>query len=83
MTLAPNGEKEALRYLEVEPGDDLNLDAKEMAAFRALNSASKDGAPHPDGHTSALRGHEHGTLECTRIAKGDCARGRLSAKGSR
>jgi len=42
--LAPNGEKEARRYLEVEPGDDLNLDAKEMAAFRALNSASKDGS---------------------------------------
>ena len=42
--LAPNGEKEARRYLEVEPGDDLNLDAKEMAAFRALNSTSKDGA---------------------------------------
>src|SRR5215471_4105346 len=39
--------------------------------------------PHPDGHTSAPLGHEHGTLECTRIAKGDCARGRLSAKGSR
>ena len=44
VTLAPNGEKEARRYLEVEPGDDLNLDAKEMAAFRALNSTSKDGA---------------------------------------
>ena len=42
--LEPNGEKEARRYLETEPGDDLNLDAKEMAAFRALNSASKDGA---------------------------------------
>jgi hypothetical protein len=44
VTLAPNGEKEARRYLEVKPGEDLNLDAKEMAAFRALNSASKDGA---------------------------------------
>src|SRR5262252_3012508 len=44
VTLAPNGEKEARRYLEAEPGDDLNLDAKEMAAFRALKSASKDGA---------------------------------------
>ncbi len=44
VTRAPNGEKEARRYLEVEPGDDLNLDEKEMAAFRALNSASKDGA---------------------------------------
>jgi len=44
VTLAPNGEKEARRYLEAKPGDDLNLDTKEMAAFRALNSASKDGA---------------------------------------
>ena len=44
VTLAPNGEKEARRYLEAKPGDDLNLDVKEMAAFRALNSASKDGA---------------------------------------
>jgi hypothetical protein len=42
--LAPNGEKEARRYLEAEPGDDLNLDSKEIAAFRALKSASKDGA---------------------------------------
>jgi len=41
--LAPNGEKEARRYLEAEPGDDLNLDAKEIAAFRALQSSSKDG----------------------------------------
>jgi hypothetical protein len=44
VTLAPSGEKEARRYLQVEPGDDLNLDIKEMAAFRALNAASKDGA---------------------------------------
>ena len=42
--LEPNGEKEARRYLEAEPGDDLNLDAKEIAAFRALKSAGKDGA---------------------------------------
>ena len=42
--LAPNGENEARRYLEAKPGYDLNLDVKEMAAFRALNSASKDGA---------------------------------------
>jgi hypothetical protein len=42
--LEPNGEKEARRYLEAEPGDDLNLDAKEIAAFRALKAASKDGA---------------------------------------
>ena len=42
--LAPNGEKEARRYLEAEPGDDLNLDAREIEAFRAVKSASKDGA---------------------------------------
>ena len=42
--LKPNAEKEAKRYLNVEPGDELNLDAKEMAAFQALKSAGKDGA---------------------------------------
>jgi hypothetical protein len=41
--LKPNAEKEAKRYLNVEPGDELNLDAKEMAAFQALKSAGKDG----------------------------------------
>ena len=43
VTLQPNAEKEAQRYLNVEPGDKLNLDAKEIAAFRALKSAGKDG----------------------------------------
>jgi hypothetical protein len=37
--LEPNGEKEALSYLSAAPGEDLNLDAKEIAAFRALKSA--------------------------------------------
>lgn len=41
--LQPNPEKEAQRYLNVEPGDTLNLDAKEMAAFQALKSATKPG----------------------------------------
>ena len=41
--LEPNGEKEAWRYLNAEPGDVLNLDAKEIAAFRALKSAGRDG----------------------------------------
>src|SRR5215831_1226918 len=41
--LVPNGEKEAHRYLDAEPGSDLNLNAKEIAAFRALKGASKDG----------------------------------------
>lgn len=44
VALQPNAEKEANRYLNVKPGDELNLDAKEMAAFRALQSASKGGA---------------------------------------
>jgi hypothetical protein len=39
--LQPNAEKEAGRYLNVEPGDKLNLDANEMAAFQALKSADK------------------------------------------
>jgi len=38
VALQPNGEKEARRYLNVEPGDDLNLDAKEMAGFQALKA---------------------------------------------
>ena len=42
--LEPNGEKEARRYLEAEPGEELNLDAKEMAAFHALKSTGVDGA---------------------------------------
>lgn len=37
--LGPNGEKETLRYLSAGPGEDLNLDAKEIVAFRALKPA--------------------------------------------
>jgi hypothetical protein len=37
--LEPNGEKEARLYLEAKPGEELNLDAKEIAAFRALKPA--------------------------------------------
>ncbi|MFI5248294.1 MAG: hypothetical protein ACHQWV_07045 [Nitrospirales bacterium] len=44
LRLEPDGEKEARRYLEAKPGDDLNLDMKEIAAFRALKSVSKAGA---------------------------------------
>jgi len=36
--LEPNGEKEAKRYLNVQPGNELNLDAKEIAAFQALKA---------------------------------------------
>ena len=44
VALKPNAEKEAKRYLNAEPGEELNLDAKEMAGFRALQSQAKDGA---------------------------------------
>jgi len=36
--LEPKGEDEATRYLEVEPGDKLNLDTKEISAFQALKA---------------------------------------------
>lgn len=55
VTLAPNGQKEAQYYLEAEPGDNLNLDTKEIAAFRALKSASKDGAAPIQKVETALR----------------------------
>jgi hypothetical protein len=42
--LEPNGEEEALRYLEAEPGDVLNLEAEEIAAYRTLKSSVKGGA---------------------------------------
>jgi hypothetical protein len=38
VVLAPNGEKEARRYLNASPGDELNLDAKEIAGFQALKA---------------------------------------------
>ncbi len=43
LALDPNGEKEAARYLDAEPGEDFNLDKKEIAAFQALKAQSKDG----------------------------------------
>ena len=35
--LEPNGESEAERYLEAEPGDELNLSSKEISGLKALN----------------------------------------------
>jgi len=43
MVLEPNGAKEAGRYLDAEPGEDFNLDTKEIAAFQALKAKSEDG----------------------------------------
>lgn len=36
--LEPNGKKEAERYLNAKPGDELNLDTKEIADFQALKA---------------------------------------------
>jgi hypothetical protein len=44
VALQPNAEKEARRYLNAQPGDELNLDAKEMAAFRALKAGEQGDA---------------------------------------
>jgi len=44
VTLQPNPEKEAKRYLEAKPGTELNLNAKEIEAFRALKAGSEEGA---------------------------------------
>jgi hypothetical protein len=41
LVLAPDGAKEASRYLEAEAGDDFNLSAAEIAAFQAMAGASK------------------------------------------
>jgi hypothetical protein len=54
--LQPNGEKEARRYLEVEPGDKLNLDAKEMAAFQALKSGANTEVPLMEVETLIRQG---------------------------
>lgn len=40
VVLRPGGEKEMQRYLDVEPGDTLNLSTTEMATFKALKSAA-------------------------------------------
>lgn len=37
LVLQPHGDKEATRYLNAKPGDELNLSAKEIASFRGLN----------------------------------------------
>lgn len=42
--LEPNGEKEARRYLNAEPGEELNLDSKEIAAFRSMKPTGGNNA---------------------------------------
>lgn len=55
MVLEPNGEKEAGRYLDAEPGDDLNLDSKEIAAFQALKTKTKDGGVNQKAVEAQIR----------------------------
>ena len=47
VVLVPDGDKEAERYLNAEPGETLNLSKKEIAAFRALKKTSKGSADAP------------------------------------
>ena len=44
VVLEPNGESEAERYLEVEPGDELNLSSKEISGLKALNVKGQSAA---------------------------------------
>ena len=53
--MEPNGEKEAGRYLDAEPGEDLNLDKKEIAAFQALKAQSKDGGGNQKAVEAQIR----------------------------
>ena len=55
LVLEPNGEKEAARYLDAKPGDDLNLDSKEIAAFQALKAQPKDGGANQQAVETQIR----------------------------
>jgi len=55
LVLEPNGEKEAGRYLDAEPGEDFNLDKKEIAAFQALKAQSKDGGANQKAVEAQIR----------------------------
>jgi len=55
MALDPNGEKEAGRYLDAEPGEGFNLDKKEIAAFQALKAQSKDGSVNQKAVEAQIR----------------------------
>ena len=55
LVLEPNGEKEAGRYLDAEPGEDLNLDKQEIAAFQALKAQSKDGGGNQKAVEAQIR----------------------------
>ncbi len=53
--LEPNGEQEAARYLEAEPGDELNLSPKEIAGFNTLNANGQSPADRKKAVEKLLR----------------------------
>ncbi len=53
--LEPNGENEAARYLEAEPGDELNLSPKEIAGFHTLNAKGQSPADRKKAVEKLLR----------------------------
>jgi len=55
LVLEPNGEKEAGRYLEAEPGEGFNLDKQEIAAFQALKTKSKGGSGNQKAVEALIR----------------------------
>jgi hypothetical protein len=55
MFLEPNGEKEAGRYLDAEPGEGFNLDKQEIAAFQALKTKSKEGSGNQKAVEALIR----------------------------
>jgi hypothetical protein len=55
MILEPNGEKEAGRYLDAEPGEGFNLDKQEIAAFQALKTKSKEGSGNQKAVEALIR----------------------------
>ncbi|MEO8325303.1 MAG: hypothetical protein ABI618_05595 [Nitrospirota bacterium] len=44
-----------MNALDAEPGDDLNLDSNEIAAFQALKAQSKDGEANPKAVETLIR----------------------------
>ena len=57
VALQPNADKEAQRYLNVQPGGELNLDAKEMAGFQALKAGgAADAVPVKKSRPLSARG---------------------------
>jgi hypothetical protein len=55
ITLEPNGDKEAGRYLKAKPGDTLNLGKQEIAAFQALKQTLGDGADQKTAVETLIR----------------------------